>query len=732
MNEQNSIEITQLESLPEYLSDSAQLSKLGEKKLKELGAKCKMRLDELKSDRRMSHWEEDKQADFDSFHLVPPKKDLPYAGYPNLACPLARIGIDTFHANFLYTFGGDSGEFHVLPDYLSKSHMDVADRAAQYMSYVLNYEADFYDALDKAGMDANKYKVGYMKAFYLKNQEWETRYVTTEESVPEVNELTGDITPKKVKRRKKERVKKTLFDGVKVRRVSPESVFVSPFFETTADAVEKDYLFEVNNYNMRYITELSKSVDSDIDPYFTESQVKKIKAVKRSEIVANYERNKQEYDGYQVDCKVDLLPIELAEAHFKEDLNDDGLSEKVSVVFETSTGTVLRVSYAKCRIVKLCPRPVDGRWDGESVRQAIQSLINEWEAIHNQRVAKGQWSNLPFMLYKAGGRFNPQTITLMPGKAYPVDDPASVAFPQPPSPDMSYFQEEKLLMDLVDRVLALGDVIQGVTNSGDTATETIHSQQRAGIRLATPINRMAKALNELMGHIWELNKQCAPEIKEFQIVGMGNGLPVFEKITSKDYDVMVNFKLKMATLQETQILRDTALLNYKTFISNPLVMQNPASFYELTKNTMDAVGLKINLPKPDQAKVLSPWVIIDMIRAGSDDMEPIIGTDADEHMKAVMAFMKSEDYENWPTDRQQQLLLYYDKLQILKQTLESGNLNQSGIFAGPNPTAGGSSPAMTATRNPSQTFNNLRVGETGNSQRQQPMNGMKGANNGGY
>jgi hypothetical protein len=224
-----------------------------------------------------------------------------------------------------------------------------------------------------------------------------------------------------------------------------------------------------------------------------------------------------------------------------------------------------------------------------------------------------------------------------------------------------------------------------------------------------------------------LNKECAPEVKEFKVVGVGDGVPVFDKVTSQDYDTMVSFKFRMATLYDVQMLRDSALLNYRTFITNPMIMNNPASFYQLTQETMNAVGLRINVPKPEQAKVKSPWVEHDLIRAG-EDIEPTLGEDTDEHKRSHKAFMKSDEFKDWPTDAQMRLMTHYDKTIILEQTLQSSNLNQSGIYEPP--AAAGEAPTpppFTASRNPSQAFNTMRVGETGKSQKQNVKNGMKGA-----
>jgi len=715
----NEVDILNVQNLPEYNHESNQIDKISQEKLLELGKKAKSRLDELKNIRLSSRYEEERQKDFEAYHMIPPRKPLPYIGYPNLACPLPRIGADTFHANVMFTFGGQEGQFIVLPDFLSSQQMDVAKRAAQYMTYVLNYEAGLYLALDKASMDANKYENGFLKARYVIQEEWVTREVESEKFTSKTDPITGQVTRDIKKTKKKERVKVKIFDGVKVERVNPANIFASPFFETVAEAVNKDYVFEVEHYNVRFLEENTLAA-KDEKPFFNKEAVSQIKESRRNALVSKLERNKQQYDGYQVDLEVTLSPIELAEAHFRTDIDGDGLAEKIALVFDTETGIPLRASFAKCRIVKLTPRPIDGRWDGESVRKVASTLVTEWEAIHNQRVAKGQWSNLPFFFYKSGGRFNPQAITLSPGKGYPLDSPGDVNFPSIPPPDPSYFNEEQLIMNYFDRVLALGDVMQGLQGKTDaSATNTIQSSQRAGIRLSNPINRMGFSLNELIGHIWDLNKLCAPEVKEFKVAGIGDGTPIFKKMSRTDYNTQVAFKLHMATLQDVQMIRDSAMLNYRTFITNPMITANPASFYQLTQNTMDALGVKVKIPQPDQAKVKNVFEIIDLIEDG-EQPDPMVGIDPDEHLAGLKAFMESPEFEEWNSEQKMALFLYYDKVQILKQTLQSANLNQSGVFEGMNgvqQAPGQVPPTMTASRNPSQPMNRMRVSNSPQSMR---------------
>ena len=206
-----------------------------------------------------------------------------------------------------------------------------------------------------------------------------------------------------------------------------------------------------------------------------------------------------------------------------------------------------------------------------------------------------------------------------------------------------------------------------------------------------------------------------------KLAGVGDGTPIFKKMSRTDYNTQVGFKLNMATLADVQMVRDTAMLNYRTFITNPMVTSNPASFYQLTQNTMDALGVKVKLPQPDQAKVKSIFEIIDLIEDGQQP-DPTVGIDPDEHMAGLKAFMESPEFEEWTTEQKMALYLYYDKTQILKQTLQSANLNQSGIYEGGNPAnpQGGpqaTPPTMTASRNPSQVQNRMRVSNSPQSMR---------------
>lgn len=725
-NEQ--VRIQQIENRPEQTADVDSLSVSAEK-MKSLGDRLSKRLNELRTDRVRREWDEDRAEDFRAYFLMEPTKDIPYDGYPNLRCVLPRIITDTFHANVIFTFSGQEGEFKVLPKYLNAAHISTADKAAKYLTYVLNEEAGFYEAFDKADWDANVFGVGYLEPKYVREFAFETRKVTKEINEPIIDPVTGQV--RDVKRRKTtttERVKKTKFDGVKIEALDVESVYSSPLIEDLEKAVKVDTVFKMARHLFSTIKSKAKSIDGQ-KPFFLPGQVSKLKQFVSNRLLEEdkslLKQVQEEYDGHVPEHLLDSQFLDLVEAHLWDDVDNDGWPEKILVTFEAKSGLVLRVSLVEFRIVELKPRPVRGRFQGESIRKAGAPLFSEWEAIHNARVAKGQWANLPIMFYTAGGRFNPETITLVPGQGYPVDDARSITFPQMGQVDVSFFNEERLLLDYVERIFATGEAIQGVTQRGDTsATETITVQQRAGIRLQNPMQRIAKSLGKLLGHIWDLNRICAPESKEFRVLGSPTGAPLFSRITREDYTQQLQFKVDMATVADVQLARDTALLAWRTFSQDPAFIQAPAARDSLLRRTFDSLNIPlIGMPKPEQAQVISPEEERELLRR-DEEVEPKLGSDPDEHIRNHNKFMTLKEFaEDWTREQKIALITLLGKYDVQKNTLQSGGLNNSGI---PNQQEGGSIPSLTANRNPTQTFNTMRVGETLPSQRQNLRNGIPG------
>lgn len=719
------IQIKEIENRPEQTADTDSISLSTDKMLK-LGQRLSSRFKELRASRERQTIDEDRAEDFATYFLMEPAKTLPYEGYPNLRCVLPRIIVDTLHANNIFSFTGQEGEFKVQPNFLKESQIETSKRAAKFMTYQINKEAGLYEAFDKADWDDENYGVGYLEPVYKREFRFETRKVTKEVNEPVIDPVTGQV--RDVKRRKKtktERVKKTVFDGIKVEALDVESVLYSPLIENLDKAVKTDVVFKFARHRFETIKNKAKKIDGE-EPFFIPAQVEKVKqAVTHTILNENptlLRQVQEEYDGVMPEQILDAKFLDLAEAHLWDDINNDGWPEKVKVIFEVDSGVILRASLAENRIVELKSRPVRGRGAGESVRKAGAPLFLEWEAIHNARVAKGQWANLPIGFYTLGGRFNPENITLTPGQFYGVEDANQISFPQLGQVDTSFLNEERLILDYIERLFATGQSIQGVASpSGETtATETLSTQQRAGIRLQNPIKRKQLALNKLLGHMWDLNRICAPESKEFRVLGdTANNVPMFDRVSKEDFDQNLDFSLDLATIFDVQLARDTALLVWRTFSQDPAFLQDPAARDFHLRRTFNSLGVPLKMNQPEQAQVISPEEERQLIMRG-DDVEPKLGANTDAHMRNHTKFMQLEEFVEWKPEQKLALIALVEKYKIQKRTLQKGGLNQSGLPQ--NPVQPGKTPAFTANRNPTQTFNTARVGESPNSQRQNLRN----------
>ncbi len=706
------VDVLKEENLPDEEIGSRNEIDPSSETLEELGKLLSSRFQRLKNLNERSDWETEKAEAFNSYHLIPRKRVLPFEGAANLPCPLPRIGVDSFHANVMSSLFSVGNEMRIEPLIIQAEQSNKAKKAAKYMEYVMNFEANTYESVDDSDRKCHMFGISYLEPRYVKEEKWETVETTEKKVTPTVDPQTGMVSIKEKIIKKKSKKKRTVFDGIQLDSIPVESMYFSPFFRTLEDAHKNDVIFKLCPTTYKSLKDKSQTT-KDSKAIYKKAQVEKVASSicsKTQRTDSELEQARTNYTGFYYD----LAPLEemvnLAEAYLWYDVDDDDIKESVRVTFDVDSGTVIRVTLSPLRIVEFVPRPIDERLIGESIPKICTTLCDEWENFHNTRSNAGQWEHSFIGFYRAGGQFNPQQYTIKPNHFYPVADPREVFFPQMQRVGASYFQEESLLMNYFERLLAISENFQGVAAKGSqTATESMNINMRSSIRFMNPFNRIVTQMNKLINHIWDLSAECAPEEKEFYIVGT-DGSPIFEKMTKDDYASRFQFKLTVQSVYDYQQVRDTMLLAYRLFLVNPIVQQHPEIMWDMSQKTLDALNLDVNLPMPDQAKVHTAYEALDLIKNG-ENLEPEVGIDYDHHMKVFMNALNDEDIKNWDPEAIKNMVMYIDKLKILKQTLESSNLNQSGMA----PQGMMPQPGMTASRNPGQIMNNMRVSESGNS-----------------
>lgn len=114
---------------------------------------------------------------------------------------------------------------------------------------------------------------------------------------------------------------------------------------------------------------------------------------------------------------------------------------------------------------------------GIGLPEVMRGLAKELDAIHNQRIDAGSIAIAPFFFYRAASSTKPDKITIGPGVGVPVDDIKDVLFAQFPSNFMTSFQEEKIIIEYIEKLTTTSAYQMGresdIVKSRATASGTL-------------------------------------------------------------------------------------------------------------------------------------------------------------------------------------------------------------------------------------------------------------------
>lgn len=639
----------------------------------------------------------------------------PWPGSSDIRPPLSRVVSDTLQAIYMNSLFGNRSKVKAQP-----IGVDDAPKAAKnqkFMKYVLDEEVKMYDLADKFTTDF----LGPTGNAFL-----EPRYVLDQEEreegiVERVRENPDDPQSPEQEVRRTDTYTETIFDGVKVDVIPSEHIYAGPSWENALEAAERDILIKVMPQSLEEIRRKAKGVNP------------KYHNVDLLEMLPSYQNPslltlaKQKVDNITKEYLKGRIVIRVAEVYLWWKIKGEK-EERIIVTMDIESGVIFRVIKGRCRIVHLKAYPVRGRFWGRSPLSIVKPLQKHLDAIVNQRVDAGTIANLPHGFYRAGGTFNPQAFSIMPAHMYPVENPGDVAWAPVPHVDSSLYNEEAKVWEYIERLFGLNENQQGVANrQATTATEAIEISRRASVKFGSPFQRIVHQLNPLLGHIHDLNYEFAPPEKTFRVLGR-EGVPVFAKYTRDDSKARLNYAFEVETIYDEQLARDTMMLAYRMWSVKPQIMMNPAYDYRLTRDTMESVigDSTAYLPVPTEAKLPSAEEAIQLLLAG-ERMEPKPGIDTENYVRVFAAFIDEDEFKTFRNDQQMAIFDFFAKVKLMQEVFDKFNLNQSGKFEGAMDGLMGGMPPVTANRNPSQKFNQIKVGEKTNSAMENNKNGMRGA-----
>jgi len=654
---------------------------------------------EMKSDRTSleMEWADNLQR----YEAVLPKPMGPWPGSSDIRPPLSRVVTDTLCALWMNSLFGNRSKVRANP--IGPDDIAKARKNEEFARYVLDNEVLFYDVMDRATAQF----LGPTGNAFL-----EPRYVVEKELREErvMEEIEDPMDPAAPKQRveRVDEYEETVFDGVRVDLISAEHIFApgAPY-ASAQEAAERDILIKLMPQT---VEEIRRKAKGKRPKYHN---VDLLDLLMATETKSHMTYAKEKVDHITKEYLKGRRVVNTAEAYLWWNVpgSGDQREQRIIVTLDIDTGIIFRVIKGRCRIVHIKPYPVPGRFWGRSPISIVKPIQKNIDAVVNQFIDAGTIANLPVGFYRAGGTFNPQMFSLTPAHMYPVENPGDVAWAPTPKPDNSLPVIEQLMWQYIERLFGLNEIIQGAGSRNiTTATEAIEVSRRAAVKFGAPFQRTIHQLNPLLQHIHDLNYEFAPEEKTYRVIGR-DGLPVFNKYTREDSKARLNYAFEVETIFDEQLARDTMLLAYRMWRTDPQVMLNRASLYRFTRDAMEAIigDSSPYLPVPEEAKLPSAEEAIQLLLSG-ERVDPKPGIDAENYVRVLAAFIDSAEFQQLRNDQQRAIFAFFAKVKFMLETFEKFNLNMDGKFDGLMESMAGSLPQMSVGKNPSSTFNNVRMG----------------------
>jgi len=229
------------------------------------------------------------------------------------------------------------------------------------------------------------------------------------------------------------------------------------------------------------------------------------------------------------------------------------------------------------------------RMYGLTIADFIKEIQNETDTIHNQRLDAGTMSIVPPGGFRAASGMKPEQIKLAPGLLLPLDDVNDIKWFTMPNNVLTSFQEERMLLELAEKLSSLGSYQSGqesgIVKSRSTARGTLAIIAQGEQRFATLGFRTQDGLVKILNRILQSYQENMPADLDSRVLGY-DGQPLFPEGLSPE-DILGGYDCFMAmdaTGGSKSAEREFRGWIYNMALQNPIVMSNPQGLWEVTAN----------------------------------------------------------------------------------------------------------------------------------------------------
>ena len=589
------------------------------------------------------------------------KKSDPWAGCANVSTQIVNMVVEILHSR-LFPMSWNDNLIYWKP--MEKTDVENVENISKFMKWVIkdmglvNIVDDFVHNLILDG-------TAVLKIRWVPEWKWVQRKIPVEDNV--INKIKKvvmsfiggkkehEVTPTKFKIRYE--YKK--FESCQVEVINLEDVGFPTYSVPTSKEEDLEWIWHRSSPSLNELQEwqalgMYQNVDkigSYIDGIITDG-------TKKSDIEAEGVKITQNKKNYR---------CEVIEFYDKYDYNNDGVREDIIITVEKKSRTFMdarpllsisRINERPFVIGQLIRRT--NRIYGKSMAEVAMPLEEEINAIHNQRLDAGTMAIIPFGVYRAGSGFKPENIEMEPGMWVPVDDINDAKWITVPNNVMVSFQEERMLMELVEKLTSAGSYQAGqesdVNRSRSTARGTIAIIQQGEVRFSVLGKRCQSPLSRMMNKILHQYQDKMPPGLGTRVLGFDGSALFPEGIAPEDlagnYD---NYMILDSTAGSKQADREMRANVYQNALTNPIIMQNPSGFWKITADLLKSTGMYEDVEDIIGKRPPSPSMTSSPIDENVKMMQGQIvhTTDNDnpmEHLIAHYSFRDSGDFAMMPPE----------------------------------------------------------------------------------
>lgn len=589
------------------------------------------------------------------------EKSDPWKGCANVSTQIVNMVVEILHSRLFPTCWNEN-LIYWKP--MEKNDVDNVENITKFMKWVtkdmqLSYVVD--DFVHNLILDGT----GVMKIRWVPEWKWVQRKIPMEDNVMTkikrvvMSFIGGQKTYEVPETKFKIRYEYKKFERCVVENIDLEDVGFPTFSVPTSNEEDLEWIWHRSFPSYSELKEWeAMGMYQNTDNVGTYVEAILVEGTKKSDVEAEGTKITQNKKNYR---------CEVIEFYDKYDYNNDGVREDIIVTIEKKSRTFLdarpllsisRINERPFVVGQLIRRT--NRVYGKSMAEVAVPLEEEINAIHNQRLDAGTMSIIPFGVYRAGSGFKPENLEMEPGLWVPVDDINDAKWVTVPNNVNVSFQEERMLMELVEKLTSAGSYQAGqesdVNRSRSTARGTIAIIQQGEVRFSVLGKRCQNPLSRMMNKILHQYQDKMPPGLGMRVLGPDGEALFPEGIAPEDlagnYD---NYMILDSTAGSKQADRDMKAFVYTQMLTNPFVLQNPAGFWRLTADLLKATGVyedvtdiigarpsnpsTANNPADENAKMLQGQVV-----HVQDTDNPV------EHLITHYSFRDSGDFAMMPPE----------------------------------------------------------------------------------